>query len=108
MRFALNQAALAPYARFLLHGVAAELTTAYPEAAFSILGFADPLGTRARNAVLSAERAKAVKAFLVDQGVAAARTSAVGCGTDFPGAPSQADGARALGRRPVTIIEPVM
>ena len=54
MRFALNQAALAPYARFLLHGVAAELTTAYPEAAFSILGFADPLGTRARNAVLSA------------------------------------------------------
>ena len=85
-----------------------ELTTIYPDAAVTVLGFADPLGSPARNAHLSADRAQAVKAFLVAQGVAASRISAVGYGTDLPAAPSQPDGAQPLDRRAIVIIDPVV
>ena len=85
-----------------------ELTTTYPDAAITILGFADPLGSAARNAHLSADRAQAVKAFLVAEGVAASRISAAGYGTDLPAAPSQPDGAQPLDRRVIVIINPVV
>jgi outer membrane protein OmpA-like peptidoglycan-associated protein len=105
--FGLNQASLQPAARAILRRVAAELTTAYPRAMASILGFADPLGSPERNAILSAERAMAVEAFLISHGVAAARLSAAGYGTDLPAAASQSDGAQSLDRRAVVVIDPL-
>ena len=106
--FGLNQASLKPAARVILRRVALELTTTYPSAVVTILGFADPLGSAVRNAHLSADRAQAVKALLVAQGVAASRISAVGYGTDLPAAPSQPDGAQPLDRRAIVIIDPVV
>lgn len=105
--FGLNQASLEPAARTVLRRVAAELTTTYPDAVVTILGFADPLGNAVRNAHLSADRALAVKAFLVGSGVAATRVSAAGYGTDLPAAPSQADGVQPLDRRAIVVIDPV-
>jgi outer membrane protein OmpA-like peptidoglycan-associated protein len=107
VHFGLNQASLQPAARAVLRGVAAELNTSCPGAVASILGFADPLGSPARNAVLAAARAAAVQGFLVSQGVAATRLSAAGYGTDLPAAPSQPDGAQSLDRRAVVVIDPV-
>ena len=104
--FGLNQATLNPAARAVLGRVARELTTTYPDAVVTILGFADPLGNAVRNARLSADRAQAAKALLVADGVAAARISAAGYGTDLAAAPSQSDGAQPLDRRAVVIIDP--
>lgn len=107
--FGLNQAGLQPAARTVLRHVAAELNTVYKGAVVTVLGFADPLGPPARNAHLSTDRALAVRAFLVDDcGVAAARISAAGYGTDLPAAPSQADGAQPLDRRAIVVIDPLM
>jgi outer membrane protein OmpA-like peptidoglycan-associated protein len=108
VQFGLNQATLRPPARALLRKVAIELTTVYPQAAVSVLGFSDPLGSQARNAVLATERSMATKAFLVSHGVAAARISAAGYGTDLPAAPSQPDGAQSLDRRAVVLVDPAM
>jgi outer membrane protein OmpA-like peptidoglycan-associated protein len=106
--FALNQDQLSPAARALLRRVAAELNTTYLGSVATVLGFADPLGRPDRNAVLSAQRATAVKAFLVGQNVAASRISAVGRGTVLPAAPSPANGAQPLDRRVVIVIDPVL
>ena len=105
--FNLNQASLDSAVRATLRRVAVALATIYPDAVVTILGFADPLGSPVRNAHLSAERARAVKAFLVRNGVAASRISAVGYGTDLPAAPSQPDGAQSLDRRAIVIIDPL-
>ena len=106
--FGLNRASLGPAARTVLRRVAVELTTTYPGAVVTILGFADPLGSKSRNALLATARALAAKSFLVGSGVAAARISAAGYGTDLPAAPSQADGAQPLDRRAVVIIDPIV
>ena len=106
--FGLNQASLDPAARVTLRRVARELTTTYPDAVVTILGFADPLGSAVRNAQLSVGRAQAGKAFLVAQGVAAYRIFAAGYGTDLPAAPSQSGGAQPLDRRAIVIIDPVV
>ena len=106
--FGLNRASLGPAARAVLRRVAVELTTAYPGAVVTILGFADPLGNASRNASLATARALAAESFLVGSGVDAARISAAGYGTDLPAAPSQADGAQPLDRRAVVIIDPVV
>ena len=105
--FALNQASLQPAARNTLRHVAIALTTVYPDATATILGFADPLGSPTRNAVLSVDRALAVKAFLIDHGIAAERISAAGYATDLPAAPTQAHGAQPLDRRAIVVIDPL-
>jgi outer membrane protein OmpA-like peptidoglycan-associated protein len=104
--FGLDQVTLRPTARATLRHIATELGTIYPGAAVTILGFADPLGSPARNAALSADRALACEAFLVGQGIAASQISAVGYGTDLPAAPSQAAGTQPLDRRAIIIINP--
>ena len=105
--FGLNQASLQPAARNTLRHVAIELTTTYRSAVVTILGFADPLGSPARNAVLSADRAQACEAFLVSHGIATARIYAAGYGTDLPAAPTQANGAQPLDRRAIVVIDPL-
>ena len=107
VHFGLNQASLQPAARTLLARIAVELTTTYPTAVVTILGFADPLGTSGRNIALSTERALACKAFLIHDGVAAARIFATGYGTDLPAAPSEANGTQPLDRRAIIVIDPV-
>lgn len=60
-----------------------------------IQGHTDNTGSRAGNLKLSQARADAVKAFLVNKGIAAARISAKGIGPDMP----IADNATADGRQ---------
>jgi len=106
--FGLNRDSLQPTARLILRRIADELTTTYRNATVTILGFADPLGSAVRNAHLSANRAQAVRAFLVAQGVAVSRISAEGYGTDLPAAPEQPDGVQPQDRRAIVIIDQVV
>jgi len=56
----------------------------YPSAKFSIEGHTDNTGTEAKNQKLSEERAGAVKAYLVENGVAASRLNSAGFGQTKP------------------------
>jgi OmpA-OmpF porin, OOP family len=104
--FALNRAALSPAARARLSRLAAWLSSACPSAPVTILGFADPLGTRARNIELAQQRALATMAYLARRGVSPARMSAAGYGTGLPAAPSNPSGAQPLDRRAVIVTNP--
>lgn len=57
--------------------------------AFEINGHTDATGVADKNRILSQQRADAVKAFLVSQGVAATRLEAKGFGSDQLAIPSQ-------------------
>jgi outer membrane protein OmpA-like peptidoglycan-associated protein len=107
VRFALNKASLDSRARATLTGLAAVLAARHQDAAVTVLGFADPLGSRARNSVLSLQRALAVRAFLISHGVADSRVFAAGYGAGLPAARSGAGGAQPLDRRVVIVIQPV-
>jgi outer membrane protein OmpA-like peptidoglycan-associated protein len=105
--FPLNRATLRPAARAALLRLATELTSVYPNATATVLGFADPIGTPGRNAVLSADRALAAKEFLIRHGVASSRLYAAGYGADLPASPSDQDGVQPLDRRVVIVIDPL-
>ncbi len=107
VRFALNEATLSPAARAGLDRLAAWLTTRCQGAALTILGFADPLGSTARNVRLAQQQAMITMAYLAGRGVSSARMSAAGYGTSLPAAPSNAQGAQPLDRRAVIVIDPL-
>jgi len=107
VRFALNEATLGPASRAGLDRLAAWLTTRCQHAPLTILGFADPLGSPARNSQLAQRRAMITMAYLASRGVSSARMFAAGYGTSLPAAPSNAQGAQPLDRRAVIVIDPV-
>jgi outer membrane protein OmpA-like peptidoglycan-associated protein len=107
VRFALNQATLSPAAKATLNRLAAWLTPRCQDAPLTILGFADPLGSPARNLQLAQQRAMIAMAYLAGRGVSSARMFAAGYGTSLPVAPSNAQGAQPLDRRVVIVIDPV-
>ena len=107
VRFALNQATLSPAAKAGLSRLAAWLTTRCQDAPLTILGFADPLGSPARNIQLAQQRAMATMAYLAGHGVSPEQMSAAGYGTSLPAAPSNAQGVQPLDRRAVIVIDPV-
>ncbi len=65
----------------------------------SVQGHTDSVGTEAGNMRLSQKRAEAVRAYLVQKGVAADRLEAVGYGPTKPIATNKTAKGRALNRR---------
>jgi outer membrane protein OmpA-like peptidoglycan-associated protein len=106
VRFGLNQATLSPAAKARLDGLATWLTSACPSAPVTILGFADPLGSPARNAQLAQQRAMTTMAYLAGRGVTPARMFAAGYGTGLPAAASNFRGIQPLDRRAVIVTNP--
>lgn len=106
VRFPLNQATLSPAAKAQLDRLATWLISSCPSAPVTILGFADPLGSPARNAQLAQQRAMTTMAFLAGRGVNPARLSAAGYGTGLPAAPDDSQGVQPLDRRAVIITNP--
>jgi outer membrane protein OmpA-like peptidoglycan-associated protein len=106
VRFALDQATLSPAAKGRLDGLATWLITACPTAPVTILGFADPLGSHARNAQLARQRAMITMAYLAGRGVSPVRMFAAGYGTGLPAAPSNSQGIQPLDRRAVVVTDP--
>lgn len=94
-----------PYAGTLLaasHEVLKELAAvlkAHPQLRVRIEGHTDSKGNAQVNRWMSRERARAVKAFLVKQGVAASRLGAVGRGFSEPVAPNTTEEGREANRR---------
>ncbi len=70
-----------------------------PELKLGIEGHTDNVGTPAANKTLSEQRAKAVLAAVVRNGVAAARLTAVGWGQEKPIADNRSEDGRAKNRR---------
>ncbi len=66
---------------------------------FEVIGHTDADGPRASNLALSQARAEAVKAYLVERGIAAASITATGAGPDRPIADNSRPEGRACNRR---------
>lgn len=70
-----------------------------PGAALVISGHSDSAGDLERNRVLSEQRAQTVRSYLIEQGIAPARLSAIGHGQTHPLADNDSATGRALNRR---------
>jgi outer membrane protein OmpA-like peptidoglycan-associated protein len=96
--FASGQSTLQPGAREKLARVSGILA-AHPALRLEIEGHTDSVGSDALNETLSQKRADAVLAYLVQQGVPAAATSATGFGESRPVASNDTAEGRQLNRR---------
>jgi len=95
--FAPNSVLLSASDRAVLDGVAAALASG--TLSVVIAGHADSAGPAAYNEALSVRRAEAARAYLVGEGVPAARLRAVGLGERQPVADNAAPAGRAANRR---------
>lgn len=77
----------------------AQVLKAYPNAQVQLLGHTDNTGSAEANHALSLDRANAIKATLVNQGVPAERISTQGFGQDRPVASNDTEEGRARNRR---------
>ena len=71
----------------------------FPDIQLAVTGYTDNTGDAQKNLTLSQDRANAVKAYLVDKGVAADRISSKGFGADNPIADNATSTGRAKNRR---------
>jgi outer membrane protein OmpA-like peptidoglycan-associated protein len=91
-------------------GVAANLSklsaflTQYPDRTVVIEGHTDSVGSDDYNLSLSQRRANSVQQFLLTQGIAANRLSAIGKGENFPVASNDSSSGRQMNRRVEVII----
>jgi len=76
----------------------------YPERSLVIEGHTDSVGSESSNQSLSQRRADSVRQYLLQQGVAANRLTAVGKGESYPVASNDSTSGRALNRRVEVII----
>lgn len=86
----------------MLDKLAAEMEVK-PELNILVIGHTDDRGSEEYNERLSIERAEAVKAYLVEQGISGKRIETQGIGAAEPAASNDNDGGRALNRRAVII-----
>jgi OmpA-OmpF porin, OOP family len=77
----------------------ADIANRCPTAKIEVTGHTDSNGDQETNKKLSEQRAHAVKSFLVQRGIAAARVEALGYGDTHPIAPNDTDINRAKNRR---------
>jgi outer membrane protein OmpA-like peptidoglycan-associated protein len=101
--FAVGQSSLSPPAREEVQRIAAVLLQ-YPQYRIAVEGHTDATGSRALNQRLSEERAAAVRAALVAEGIAPDRVEARGHGQDLPIADNTTQAGRAMNRRVEIII----
>ena len=78
---------------------AATIMAKYSTAKFSISGYTDSTGSKAKNQELSANRAVAVKGYLSSKGVDSSNLTAVGFGEENPIASNRTRSGRAKNRR---------
>lgn len=96
--FAFDSAELSAESKESLDATAA-IMKKYPSITVEISGHTDDSGDHDHNVGLSKERADAVKAYLVEAGVAAGRISTKGYGPDKPVAPNDTPANKAKNRR---------
>jgi outer membrane protein OmpA-like peptidoglycan-associated protein len=82
----------------------AEFLREYPDRTLAIEGFTDSVGNDEYNAELSARRADAVRAALMDAGVAGTRIATRGYGEDYPVASNDTPDGRQRNRRVEIVI----
>jgi OOP family OmpA-OmpF porin len=98
VKFAFDRSELLPESYPVLND-AAKLLTDNPDLNVEIKGYTDSIGTPIYNDTLSLQRAKAVKDYLVSQGIASRRLSAVGYGLTGPIATNVTAEGREINRR---------
>ncbi len=76
----------------------------YSSVNVQIEGHADERGTREYNISLSARRATAVRAFMIQQGISASRIATIAYGKERPAALCDAEECWSQNRRAVTVI----
>ena len=81
-----------------------EFIDGYPDRSIRIEGHTDSSGSESFNLKLSQERADAVKALLVEYGIAAGRIDAIGMGESLPVADNNTEAGKAKNRRVDIII----
>ena len=77
----------------------------YPDRTVQIEGHTDSVGSEDSNQGLSQRRAESVKAYLVQQGIAGSRLTAVGMGESQPVASNDTQSGRQQNRRVVAVID---
>jgi outer membrane protein OmpA-like peptidoglycan-associated protein len=98
IHFEFDKATIQPGTEPLLDDIAQTLEN-IPTWRLQIVGHTDSTGDPAHNEALSRERAEAVKAALVERGIAASRVEAEGAGQNQPVASNETAEGRALNRR---------
>ena len=98
--FEFNSSNLTAASRPVLDEVAADLKR-YPRLKIELQGHTDSVGADAYNMKLSAERANAVRVYLVEQGVPEQQLTSRGYGETQPVADNKTDEGRAQNRRVV-------
>ena len=98
VNFELGKAVLLPVSKDILRDVAASLIT-NPDVRVEVAGHTDSTGSRALNERLSLARAESVKAFLIENGVAADRMEVQGYASTQPVATNKTASGRAQNRR---------
>lgn len=96
--FDFNKSRLTLDAKKVLDFVAQSVKT-HPEAKIEVGGYTDSKGSAAYNKRLSLGRARAVRVYLIEQGVPADQITAVGYGEATPVAPNDTEEGRAQNRR---------
>ena len=98
IEFDFGKAVIRPKSRGVLDAAASTLKE-YSDLRVRITGHTDNVGDRERNIKLSLGRADAVKQYLVDHGIDAARLETRGAGPDEPLADNRTDAGRQTNRR---------
>jgi outer membrane protein OmpA-like peptidoglycan-associated protein len=106
--FAFNMATPLPSAGPIFDVIAENMKHDVPDAALTVLGHTDAIGTDAYNIDLSRHRAEAVMEELVARGVNRAQLSEVAIGKRQPIAPNDTAEGRALNRRVEFMISPAL
>jgi len=96
--FEFNKSRLSIDATKVLNFVAQSLAT-HPEARIEVGGHTDNVGSTGYNQRLSLARARAVRAYLIQRGIAAEQLTAVGHGESDPVASNSTEEGRAQNRR---------
>jgi len=98
IQFEFNSSVLKTSSYAFLEDLAQQIKK-YPEATIYLNGHSSSEGTDLRNMMLSVDRANAVKAYLVNNGIANSKLITKGFGESVPLVPNTSEANKALNRR---------